>query len=80
MQGLGPIGLCVTQFAKLKGASRVIGIDRVPERLKKAAELGVETIDFSKHTDVVKRIQELVPGGLNVAMDCGKQSKLCITP
>ncbi|KAI8981287.1 GroES-like protein [Trametes punicea] len=69
--GLGPIGLCVTQFAKLKGASRIIGIDRVPERLKKAQELGVETIDFSQHTDVVKRLQEIAPGGLDVAMDCG---------
>ncbi|KAI0652251.1 GroES-like protein [Trametes meyenii] len=70
-QGLGPIGLCVAQFAKLKGASRVIGIDQVPERLKKAQELGVEPLDFSQHTDVVKRLQEIAPGGLDVAMDAG---------
>ena len=70
-QGLGPIGLCVSKFSQLKGAKRVICIDRVPERLKKAEELGFETIDFSKHTDVVKRIQEICPGGLDVALDCG---------
>ncbi|KAJ7687533.1 chaperonin 10-like protein [Mycena rosella] len=30
---------------------------------------GIETIDFNQHTDVVKRIQELVPGGLVIAID-----------
>ncbi|KAI1793930.1 GroES-like protein [Ganoderma leucocontextum] len=42
-----------------------------PERLEKAEELGFETIDFSKHSDVVKRFQEIAPGGLDVALDCG---------
>lgn len=56
----------------MKGASRVIGIDKVPARLLFAREKsGIETIDFTEHTDVVKRIQELVPGGLDVAIDCG---------
>ena len=71
IQGLGPIGQCVARFAKLKGASRVIGIDRVPERLKMAQEGGIETLDFSQHKDVVKRFQEIAPGGLDVALDCG---------
>ena len=71
-QGLGPIGQCVVRWAKLKGAKRVIGIDNVPERLAFAAEKsGVEIVDFNQHKDVVRRLQELVPGGLNVAIDCG---------
>lgn len=70
--GLGPIGMCVAKWALLKGAKRVIGVDRVPERLAFAREkLGIETLDFSQHSDVVKRLQEVVPGGLNVAIDCG---------
>ncbi|KZT43805.1 GroES-like protein [Sistotremastrum suecicum HHB10207 ss-3] len=70
--GLGPIGQCVARWAKLKGASRVIGIDQVPSRLQFAVEKsGIEVIDFSKDKDVVKRLQELVPGGLDVALDCG---------
>lgn len=70
--GLGPIGQCVAKFAKLKGAKRIIGIDRVSERLAFAEkESGVEPLDFSKHTDVVKRLQEICPGGLDVALDCG---------
>jgi len=69
--GLGPIGLCVAKFALLKGASRVIGIDKVHDRLAAATKEGIETLDFSQHTDVVKRLLELVPGGLDVALDCG---------
>ncbi|KAJ7735554.1 GroES-like protein [Mycena maculata] len=70
--GLGPIGQCAARFALMKGATRVIGIDSVPSRLLFATERsGIETIDFSEHTDVVKRLQELVPGGLDVAIDCG---------
>jgi len=55
----------------LKGASRVIAIDKVPYRLKFAEEAGCETIDFTEHTDIVKRLAELVPGGIDVALDCG---------
>jgi len=70
--GLGPIGLCAAQWCKLKGAKRVIGIDCVPSRLKMANErLGVECIDFSKDKDVVKKLRELVPAGLDCALDCG---------
>ncbi|KAJ3527832.1 hypothetical protein NM688_g8075 [Phlebia brevispora] len=70
--GLGPIGQCVAKWANLKGAKRIIGIDCIPERLTFAAEQsGVEPLDFSKHKDVVARLQEICPGGLDVALDCG---------
>ncbi|KAF8882953.1 GroES-like protein [Infundibulicybe gibba] len=70
--GLGPIGQCAARWALLKGASRVIGIDTIPERLAFARDKsGIEVIDFKEHSDVAKRIHELVPGGLDVALDCG---------
>ncbi|KAK7000742.1 chaperonin 10-like protein [Favolaschia claudopus] len=69
-KGLGPTGQCCVRFALLKGAKGVIGIDNVPARLKLAQEIsGIEIINFEEHT--VKRIQELVLGGLDVAIDCG---------
>lgn len=34
-------------------------------------EGGIETLDFSQYKDVVKRFQEIAPGGLDVALDCG---------
>lgn len=71
-QGLGPIGQCAVKWAQLFGAKRVIGIDNVPYRLNLAAEKsGIETINFSEHKDVVKRLQELVPGGIDVGLHCG---------
>lgn len=55
----------------------MIGIDNVQARLAFAAEKsGVEMLDFGQHKDVVKRLQEIVPGGLDVAIDCGKEALL----
>lgn len=69
--GLGPIGQCCSRWAKLKGASRIIAIDHVPERLQRAKEQGCEVIDFSMVKDVSQKVHEMVPGGLDVALDCG---------
>ncbi|CAE6486669.1 unnamed protein product [Rhizoctonia solani] len=70
--GLGPIGQCVARWAQIKGAKRVIGIDCEPRRLAFASEkLGIETLNFKEHSDVPKRLHELVPGGVDVALDCG---------
>ena len=57
------------------GASRIIGIDKVPERLAIARDrLGIETVDFSKFSDVTKEIHSMVPGGVDVALECGVPS------
>ncbi|KAG1783863.1 GroES-like protein [Suillus placidus] len=47
------------------GASRIIAIDKIPERLERAKEQGCEVIDFSKVKDVSQRVHEMVPGGLD---------------
>jgi len=73
--GLGPIGQCVVKWAQIFGAKRVICIDQVQDRLtfvQDKSGIPVEDcIDFSVHKDVTTRIAELVPGGLDVAIDCG---------
>lgn len=47
--GCGPVGLMAMKSAFLLGAERVIGIDRVPERLRMAREqVGAETIDYEE--------------------------------
>src|SRR4051794_21714484 len=43
--GLGPIGQMCCRVAKQRGASQVIGLDLVPERLALAARFGAETLD-----------------------------------
>ena len=45
----GPIGLCATAGAKLRGATLVIGADTVPARLEMARRMGADVvIDYSK--------------------------------
>ena len=68
--GAGPVGQMALRSAWLLGAGRVISIDKVPERLAMAADLGkAEVIDFSK-TDVYERMQEMTGGqGPDVCID-----------
>ncbi len=71
----GPIGLCATLGAKLKGASLIIGIDSVPERLMMARRFGANvTLDIT-HGDPVPEIKRLTDGrGVDVAIEAlGKQ-------
>lgn len=68
--GLGPIGLMCARICQIKGASRVIGIDCVPERLRLAREfLNIDVINFQEDK-VLDRICELVGGELDVAIEC----------
>ena len=41
----GPIGLCATAGAKLMGATTIIGVDGIPERLEMARRLGADRHD-----------------------------------
>lgn len=60
--GLGPIGLCKMQLAKLKNPRLLIGIDNKPQRLKLAKELGADVVlDFSKD-DTVAEVMKLTNG------------------
>ncbi|KAI9499689.1 chaperonin 10-like protein [Zychaea mexicana] len=70
--GLGPIGLCAVQWLRnVFKAARIIVIDDVPERLHLAQiHWDAEPINFREDSDVNKKIFELVPGGLDRAIDC----------
>lgn len=66
--GLGPVGLCTLYWAMKRGASRVIGIDYAPYRLRVAKSKGFEVINL-KHQDVVSTLRKMVPGGPDVCVD-----------
>lgn len=71
----GPIGLSATAGARLKGASLIIAVDGVDERLAMAREMGADiTLDFRK-VDVVSEILKLTGGrGVDAAIEAlGKQ-------
>lgn len=68
--GMGPIGLLAAQWSKLIGASRIIAIDNVPERLAFAQkQFGADIINFSETKDVVARIYELEKYGVDCSID-----------
>jgi threonine dehydrogenase-like Zn-dependent dehydrogenase len=66
----GPIGLCATAGARLCGASTIIGVDSVPERLAMAQRLGATaTVDY-RRVDPVEEIMRLTDGrGVDVAIE-----------
>ncbi|SFD28701.1 NAD(P)-dependent alcohol dehydrogenase [Massilia yuzhufengensis] len=66
----GPIGLCATAGARLRGASRIIAVDTVPARLEMAKRLGADHVIDFRHTDPVEAILELTGGqGADVAIE-----------
>lgn len=66
----GPIGLCATAGAKLKGATTIIGVDTIAERLAVARTLGADHIVDFRKSDPVEAIMELTDGrGVDVAIE-----------
>jgi alcohol dehydrogenase len=72
----GPIGLCATAGARLRGASTIIVVDGIDERLAIAKNMGADiTLDFRK-VDVVEEILRLTGGrGVDASIEAlGLQS------
>ena len=59
--GCGPVGQMAIRSAVLLGASQVVAIDRLPERLSMAEAGGAITINFDKES-VVERLNDLTDG------------------
>ena len=66
----GPIGLCAAAGAKLSGASVVIGVDRLPNRLAMSRTLGADHVIDASLVDPVDEIMRLTGGrGVDVAIE-----------
>jgi L-iditol 2-dehydrogenase len=67
--GAGAIGLLAGDAARIRGASRVILVERMPLRLAKAAAMGFETVD-AEDGDPVAAVRELAGGlGADVVLE-----------
>jgi threonine dehydrogenase-like Zn-dependent dehydrogenase len=60
--GLGPVGQFTARIGRYLGASRVIAVDSVPERLEMARRHGIETIDGTDEDDVALRLIDMTEG------------------
>src|ERR1700680_2282946 len=72
----GPIGLCATAGAKLKGAGFIIAVESDPVRCAMAKRMGADLVLDHTKTDVVAEIRRLTDGvGVDVAIEAlGTQS------
>lgn len=59
--GAGPVGLMAAYSAMLRGAARVFVVDRQPDRLRLAEEIGATAIDFGR-ADAAEQIKEHTEG------------------
>ncbi|MDW9405143.1 zinc-binding dehydrogenase, partial [Pseudomonas soli] len=67
---LGPIGLCAVAGARLLGASTIIGVDAVAERVSVARRMGADHIVDFTQGNVVEQIMALTAGrGVDVAIE-----------
>ena len=66
----GPIGLCATAGAKLRGATRVIAVERGDERLEMATRVGADVVIDARTMDPVVAVMRATGGrGADVAIE-----------
>ena len=65
--GCGPVGLMAAHSAMIKGASRVMIVDRHPDRLRLAEQIGAIPINDEK-VSPVEQVMDLTDG---LGADCG---------
>ena len=66
----GPIGLCATAGAKMMGATNIIAVETVPERMEMSRSMGADhVIDFNK-VDPIDEIMRITDGrGVDVSIE-----------
>jgi threonine dehydrogenase-like Zn-dependent dehydrogenase len=66
----GPIGLCATAGARLKGASMIIGVEADPYRADVARKMGADVVINFAERDAVEEIRRITGGrGVDVAIE-----------
>ncbi|XP_010933295.2 alcohol dehydrogenase-like 6 isoform X1 [Elaeis guineensis] len=70
--GLGTVGLSVAQGAKLRGASRIIGVDTNPQKYEKGKAFGVtEYINPDECNEPVQQVvKRMTDGGADFSFEC----------
>jgi 2-desacetyl-2-hydroxyethyl bacteriochlorophyllide A dehydrogenase len=56
--GAGPVGLCAVMSASVLGASNIVAVDTVPERLKIAESLGATAVTPKEAEDAILELTE----------------------
>lgn len=67
--GAGAVGLSAVMAGRLVGASPLIAVDIVPERLDLAIELGATHVVNARSGDVAAHIRDITRGGVEFALE-----------
>lgn len=68
--GQGPIGLSAVAGAKLKGASLIIGVDTVSQRMEMSKKMGADIVIDYKSEDPVNKVMDITGGrGADVSIE-----------
>ncbi|MDZ7679741.1 MAG: Zn-dependent alcohol dehydrogenase [Acidimicrobiales bacterium] len=67
--GCGGIGLNAVQGARIAGASRIIAIDMLDEKLELATQFGATDVVNAGEQDPVKAVQTLTDGGVHYSFE-----------
>ena len=72
--GVGPLGLCHVVKSRLLGAGKIIATDRLPSRLKFAADFGADQMLDVSATETADRIEAIHAAtdglGVDIVIDC----------
>ncbi len=69
--GLGPVGLAALMLCRAMGATQLIGVDTIPERLDLAVELDLADRVLEAGPDTVQQVMDLTNGkGVEKSVDC----------
>ena len=74
--GAGGVGLSTVMIARALGG-RVVAVDRNPEALAVAADLGAEHVLLADGSDIPAAVAELTGGGSHVAVDAVGSEQTC---
>lgn len=68
--GAGAVGMAAVMAARAIGVGQLVAVDRVPQRLALAEELGAtHVVDASHVDDVPARVRQLTGGGADFSLD-----------
>ena len=67
--GVGGVGLAGLMAAKIAGCDPIIAVDRLPERLKLARELGATHVLDSRGAETLAEIRKITGGGTHFALE-----------
>ncbi len=75
--GLGPIGLSVLVFSKLKNPENIFGTDLINERLGVVKKLGINYGFNPSKENIIEKINSVCQNGIDIVFECaGKQETL----